>query len=272
VRGPLAARIADLVPASVSVSEGAIDGFADDLMACERRAIERAVPKRRREFAAGRACAREALAALGIRAFPILPGGRRQPLWLPEIVGSITHTDAYCAAAVARANEVAALGIDVERPVSLGRNLVPAVCGEAELRRCELGAPRSFPCASLLFSIKESIFKAVYPLLGVELGFLDVVVEVDFRAGSFRVRSARGDDGAAAASLAVLEGAFAAGARNLLAAAWIAGPRSAPSSPVDSPAQKLLFSTRSQPDSADSIVNGCSAKREDVLRCRRTGL
>ncbi|MBO0877952.1 MAG: 4'-phosphopantetheinyl transferase, partial [Pseudonocardia sp.] len=76
--------------------------------------IGHAVPRRRDEYACVRHCARQGLAALGIAPAAILSGSRREPLWPPGAVGSMTHCAGYRAAAVARASDVAAVGIDAE--------------------------------------------------------------------------------------------------------------------------------------------------------------
>ena len=67
----------------------------------ERAYVESAVPRRVREFAAGRQCARLALRELGGPDEAIPVGLSRQPKWPPGIVGSITHTVGYCLAVVA---------------------------------------------------------------------------------------------------------------------------------------------------------------------------
>src|SRR5258708_8108427 len=71
------------------------------LLSLEESLVAKAVPKRRREFTAGRNCARRALAQLGYPDFALLAGSHGQPLWPPGIAGSITHCDDYCAVAVA---------------------------------------------------------------------------------------------------------------------------------------------------------------------------
>src|ERR1700761_3617241 len=70
----------------------------------EEALLGRAVEKRRREFAAGRGCARRALAALGLPPAPLLPGEGGAPRWPDGVVGSITHCAGYAAAAVAARN------------------------------------------------------------------------------------------------------------------------------------------------------------------------
>ena len=67
----------------------------------EAASIKRAVPKRWREFTAGRLCAREALRRLGIERHPILVGEHREPLWPSGVVGTLSHCDDCYGAAVA---------------------------------------------------------------------------------------------------------------------------------------------------------------------------
>ena len=76
----------------------------------EEAALGQDVDKRRRELATARACARRALAQLGLPPAPIVPGTRGAPTWPPAVVGSITHCARYRACAVARSWDVATVG------------------------------------------------------------------------------------------------------------------------------------------------------------------
>jgi enterobactin synthetase component D / holo-[acyl-carrier protein] synthase len=145
----------------------------------------RASPKRRQDFAAGRACARRALVQLGAPAGALLSGSNRQPLWPPGIVGSITHCSGYCAAAVAWATRVWAIGIDAEVNVALPVGVVAQVCSPAEQDWVRLAPQSGIPWATVIFCAKESIYKAWFPLTGRWLGFEDVKVTVDPHAGAF---------------------------------------------------------------------------------------
>ncbi|HSR93719.1 MAG TPA: 4'-phosphopantetheinyl transferase superfamily protein [Solirubrobacterales bacterium] len=156
----------------------------------EEAAVGRAVEKRRREFVTARACAREALAQLGRPPAAIPSGSRGEPLWPAGIVGSITHCDGYRACAVARAEDLIALGVDAEpnQPLPDGLLADIALPAEREWLR-DLG--RQMPETHwdrLLFSIKESVYKAWFPLAERWLGFEDATVEVDRRQGSFSAR------------------------------------------------------------------------------------
>src|SRR5208282_3247294 len=97
----LSVSLQSLFPAGVVGAELRAPGDASLLLPAEAEFLGRAVPKRVQEFAAGRLCARRALAEFGIVDFPVRTAHDRQPVWPEFLVGSITHTEGYCAAVVA---------------------------------------------------------------------------------------------------------------------------------------------------------------------------
>jgi enterobactin synthetase component D / holo-[acyl-carrier protein] synthase len=178
-----------LMPPTVEAAECFGDlGDGASLFAEELRHMATAVSSRQHEFATTRHCARTALGRLGVAPAPLLPGRRRAPSWPPGVVGSMTHCTGYRAAAVARTGDVLALGIDAEpnRPLPGDRLLerVAAVSERSQL--AELRSLRPDVCWDrLLFSAKESVFKAWYPLTGLELRFSDAIVGFDAREAVF---------------------------------------------------------------------------------------
>ena len=178
-----------ILPATVVVAESEGD-LGAQVFPEEEAALGRAVEKRRREFATGRACARRALAQLGIAPLAIPSGPRGEPQWPEGVVGSITHCTGFRACAVARATEVETLGIDAEVDAPLPGGLLADIASPRERRWiARLGSQA--PAVSwdrLLFSIKESVYKAWFPLTGRWLGFEDAEVEVDRASGSFVAR------------------------------------------------------------------------------------
>ncbi|MFF3323117.1 4'-phosphopantetheinyl transferase [Streptomyces sp. NPDC002889] len=172
------------------------EAFHDDaegpgLYAAEERLVSRAVPQRRREFTTVRACARRALAELRIPPAPILPGERGAPVWPAGVVGSMTHCEGYRAAAVAYAGDLATIGIDAEPDLPIKssgtRDLVTvpeerAWLSALRVRRPEVSWDR------LVFSAKESVYKAWFPLTGRWLDFDQAVVTVDPDRGTFYAR------------------------------------------------------------------------------------
>jgi 4'-phosphopantetheinyl transferase EntD len=175
-----------ILPASAIVTATREDLEAE-LYPEEEEVVSRAVEKRRREFVTARACAREALARLGEPPQPILCGERGQPLWPAGIVGSITHCDGYRACAVARTTELLTIGVDAEPSQPLPQGLLEDIALPEErewLRHLTRQAP-AIRWDRLLFSIKESIYKAWFPLAERWLGFEDAVVAIDFPTGTF---------------------------------------------------------------------------------------
>jgi 4'-phosphopantetheinyl transferase EntD len=153
----------------------------------EASQLAKAVDGRVREFATGRSCARLALEKLGLPASPILRGPKREPIWPPGIVGSITHCDGYRAAAVARQSQVLALGIDAEIDEALPDGVLKLLA-VAEERAFLARAPAGIHWDRLLFSAKESLYKAWFPLTGRWLGFEDAMVSFNPDDGTFEAR------------------------------------------------------------------------------------
>jgi 4'-phosphopantetheinyl transferase EntD len=171
---------------------------AHGLYPAEQGAVRRAVEGRRREFAAGRRCAREALRALGVGPVAIPAGVDRAPRWPDGIVGSITHTSRWCLAAVAPRSVHRGLGIDAEPAEPLDDPLWPVVLTAPELHRLE-GLPpgRRGLMARAVFVAKEAVYKCQYPITGRMLDFHEVEVALDAQGGRLRAE-VRGRAGAAA--------------------------------------------------------------------------
>lgn len=160
----------------------------------EREHIAGAVAKRRAEFAAVRRCARRALRELGFPPVAILPGERREPLWPAGVVGSMTHCVGYCAAAVADAREITALGIDAEQHAPLPAGVLALISLESERERLAGLDARAAGVHwdRVLFSAKESVYKAWFPLTRSWLGFEQADVELH-PDGTFQARLLLGE-------------------------------------------------------------------------------
>ncbi len=152
----------------------------DSLLPEERPCVTRAAPKRIREFAAGRACARAGLSQLGFGTVAVPMGADRAPLWPAGATGSITHTQGYGAAAVAMRTRIRALGLDAEPEGSVGAHLWPRICTAQELAwlRAQDG-PAALGAATLIFSAKEAFYKCQHALTGQWLGFADIQITVE---------------------------------------------------------------------------------------------
>lgn len=182
--------IGDILPPKV-VAEEAFGDLPDTVLFAEEEAvIAKAVDKRRREFTTARACARAALAKLGVPAVPIVPGFRGAPQWPAGVVGSITHCDGYRACAVAHENDIVTIGLDAEPHDELPDGVLKAVSLAPERERlAELTAAVPGVCWDrLLFCVKESVYKAWFPLTGRWLGFEEACVDFDPASQSFAAR------------------------------------------------------------------------------------
>ena len=178
--------IARILPVWVACSHVRGDA-ATPLYPEEEAAIRVAVDRRRREFTTVRHCARQALAALGHPAVPLVPQADRSPRWPDGIVGSMTHCDEYRAAAVALASDAVAIGIDAEPNEPLPEGLLPSVAVPAERTHLAwLARVRPDVCWDrLTFSAKESLYKVWSPLTGQWLGFEQASVTFDLSAQTF---------------------------------------------------------------------------------------
>jgi 4'-phosphopantetheinyl transferase EntD len=182
--------IGDMLPPEVAVAEEFGDVPDAGLFPAEEAIIARAVDKRRREFITARACARAALAKLGLPPAPILTGPRGAPQWPPGVVGSITHCAGYRASAVACDRDVVTIGLDAEPHDVLPAGVLGAVASRSEQAGlAALAAVRPDVCWDrVLFSAKESVYKAWFPLTGRWLGFEDASVSIDPSSQTFTAR------------------------------------------------------------------------------------
>jgi 4'-phosphopantetheinyl transferase EntD len=208
-----------LFPADIRVEWVTVPAPAAPLFPEEAQAVRNAVPARRAQFEAGRACARQALRALGAPAVAIPVGAHREPVWPAGIVGSISHAGSHAAAAVAWSRRYRALGLDIEEAGDLEADALALVATEAEVRAAALRAPGNL-AGRLVFSAKESVFKCLFPLLGRFIGFHEVVLHLE--GDDFRIELAGtpGDSSVAAA----LRGTWRVEDHLIVTGAWLGQP------------------------------------------------
>lgn len=174
---PIADWLHEVLPPGFTVATDDPRREEQGLWPAEEAAIAQAIPTRRREFSAGRRAARAALRALGFADVAIPVGPDRAPTWPDGLCGSISHDDNLCFAAVGRTGAACSIGIDVEPAVGLPRDVAALVC------RAEAGWLSGLPDAQadmwsrVIFSAKESFFKAQFPLTGAWIGFEAVAAE-----------------------------------------------------------------------------------------------
>jgi enterobactin synthetase component D len=144
-------------------------------------------PKRKDEFLLGRLCASKAHELhFGSVLLSLPVAENRSPLWPKEVIGSITHNQFWVGAAVAKSNSLLGVGIDFEvmgrtkleisRYVRTPKDLI----SHASLSDIEL--------LTIIFSAKESLYKALHPSVKCFFGFeTAAVTEIDLISGTFKI-------------------------------------------------------------------------------------
>ena len=99
-------------------------------------------------------------------------------MWPQGSVGSISHTGCLAAAVVASTAHFAGIGLDIESVEPLSDDLIAMICRQDE----DVGGDGVH--AKLLFSVKEAIYKCIFPIVGAFVDFQEVKVCLD-EAGTF---------------------------------------------------------------------------------------
>jgi 4'-phosphopantetheinyl transferase EntD len=171
--------LGSLFPPNVVTMETSAEGDPATLSAGEAGHLGRAQPKRAREFAAGRQCARQALERLGLTGWDLAVQPDRSPAWPEEFVGSISHTTGFCGAAVGRRHEFRSIGLDVEVGRRVTPDLYPQFLTLVEQAKITTMSPAMADgLATLIFSAKEAFYKCQYPLTSEWLDFADIEVDL----------------------------------------------------------------------------------------------
>ena len=177
----MVAELRGLFPSSVRVIELSDPARAEPLYPVEQAAIVRAVDKRKIEFALGRTAARKALAELVVAPGPLPHNDDRSVAWPDAAWGSITHADGICAAVATLRRDHAGIGIDAEVRGRVRPELWDHVAGPAEIGWFEAAGSTAQAAerATLLFSAKETFYKAQFCVSRAWVGFHDVILTID---------------------------------------------------------------------------------------------
>ncbi|WP_248965191.1 4'-phosphopantetheinyl transferase family protein [Sphaerisporangium perillae] len=179
--------IKSILPDFVAAADLLTDPPEPMLFPEEEQAIADADERRRQEFSTARVCAHDALRKLGVRPRPVLPGLRGEPQWPAGVVGSITHCAGYRGAVVAAVSKVSSIGIDAEPNEPLVNGVLDAISLPEERESlAKLTARHNrVHWDRMLFSAKESVYKAWFPMTRRWLDFQDILINVDPANGEF---------------------------------------------------------------------------------------
>ncbi len=141
----------------------------------EINSLDGSVLEVRCRAAAARSAARELLSEAGFPGWSMPRRRGNAPLWPPGMVGSLSHSNCYAAAALARCEEFAGVGIDIEPARPLPEELIDLVITSGEVRPS--GAEDLV--GRVLFCAKEASYKAVFALDGRFLEHHEIIVDLD---------------------------------------------------------------------------------------------
>ncbi len=159
-----------------------INDYSDALIGSEFEFFVKKRGQAAKAFVSGRRCVRALQKQLNLSEFELEPG-EFGPIWPGDLVGSISHSRELVAATILR--DVVGVGIDIEYERRLRVDAARRVVTREEYSR--YSAVPDFDW-TLLFSAKESVFKAISPLARRYIGFQEVELFLDETTRSFSVR------------------------------------------------------------------------------------
>lgn len=166
----------------VYICEYNADMFSSDiyekLTFQEPHHISQAVKKRRAEFLAGRITAMVALESLNARDLSVAIGMQRNPIWPEGYTGSISHTSKRAIAVVSPSHAATLVGIDYEYiiPINVATKIAPQILTSDELQLYYQLSMDFAQFLTIVFSAKESLFKAIYPKVEMYINFSEAKV------------------------------------------------------------------------------------------------
>ena len=182
-------HIQHLFPDCVSTACCRISDAGARMDSAEYASIKHAVEARQQEFSAGRMCARQALKSLGCFTGPLHKLPNRSIAWPEGIIGTISHNEIWCGAAVARHCDVSGIGLDIETVTRIGENLWRKILTKDEYTLLSRQpAVKTQQWAALVFSAKEAVYKCIAALAPQRIGFMDAVIVPDLHKGVFEVK------------------------------------------------------------------------------------
>ena len=144
-------------------------------------------PNRKNEYLLGRVCASRAHELCTNKELLSLPtNADRSPQWPSDVVGSISHNQYWVGAAVAWEADLIGVGIDFEVMGRTKLELAKQIRSPGDiLKHPELSDE---DLLTIIFSCKESLYKALYPSVKKFFGFEDAALsKLDLSNGTFTI-------------------------------------------------------------------------------------
>jgi enterobactin synthetase component D len=151
-----------------------------------------AIYGRKEEFVAARACALLGLNKLNANNKIVMRSSKRHPIWPQGFIGSISHTKDLALASIYKEGYCKSVGVDCEILIKPERfESIKDYITRAE----DLRLLNNLDCNSklsilqtLVFSAKESLYKAISPLYEEFFGFQEAYLDkINFEEGTFSI-------------------------------------------------------------------------------------
>ncbi len=152
--------------------------FFDDLLFAKHQIhcpneLSTSVPKRKCSFFIGRYLAKKIFLALSEPLYCVAIGVHRQPIWPQGWLGSLSHTDNFAMVLLTKDQGKHFVGVDVEHIIQKqeAEEISSSIHSIEEASYLIDSGITSDLATSLIFSAKESLFKATYPYIKHYFGF-----------------------------------------------------------------------------------------------------
>lgn len=183
MNGAALADFRQQLPQSLLLEVAPVKDHLADLLPEERDIVAHAVASRRCEFSSARYLAHRLLREIGCFPQPLLLLDDRSPSWPQGVLGSLSHSRHWCAALITQiGGKILGVGVDLEDQRPLRAELFPEILTLREREALATIESREQQSVQALasFSLKEAVYKCMYPVGNTGLGFHAVEVSTPY--------------------------------------------------------------------------------------------
>lgn len=140
------------------------------------KTIKTSVTKRQAEFLAGRILASKVMSELELEGIQIPIGENRSPVWPVNISASISHTSDTAICIAGFKNDTVGVGIDIEKWLldNTVNEIKSLIINNNEIHILKSRSIEFSKIFTIVYSAKESLFKALFSFIGFYFDFKDV--------------------------------------------------------------------------------------------------